>query len=139
MPLVVDASVALAWVLPDESSAYAEAVLAVVERDGLRVPELWPREIANGLAVAHLRKRITSTDEGAFLTALSHLSIDVEETHSALTVIREGTAAAMRYGLTAYDAAYLDLAARERLTLATLDEAMRKAAEQSGIAVFQPR
>ena len=53
--LVVDASVALAWALPDESSAYGEAVLAVVEQDGLHVPELWAREIANGLAVAYLR------------------------------------------------------------------------------------
>ena len=137
MPLVVDASVALAWALPDESSPYADAVLAVVEREGLRVPELWAREIANGLAVAYLRKRITSTDEKAFLAALSHLSIEVEETSAALTVIHDGTAAAMRYGLTAYDAAYVDLAARERLTLATLDTAMRKAAEQSGVTVFR--
>ncbi len=73
MPLVVDASVARAWALPDEGGAYADAVLAVVERDGLRLPELWAREIANGLAVAYLRKRITSVDERAFLTALSHL------------------------------------------------------------------
>jgi predicted nucleic acid-binding protein len=113
MPLVVDASVALAWALPDESSAYADPALAVVERDGLRVPELWAREVANGLAVAYLRKRITSADEKAFLAALSHLSSDVEEAASALAVVRDGTAAAMRYGLTAYDAAYLELASRE--------------------------
>jgi predicted nucleic acid-binding protein len=137
MPLVVDASVALAWALPDESSPYADAVLAVVEQEGLRVPDLWAREIANGLAVAYLRKRITSTDEKAFLAALSRLSIEVEETSAALTVIRDGTAAALRYGLTAYDAAYVDLAARERLTLATLDTAMRKAAEQSGVTIFR--
>ena len=137
MPLVVDASVALAWALPDESSPYADAVLAVVEQEGLRVPDLWAREIANGLAVAYLRKRITSSDEKAFLAALSHLRIEVEETSAALTVIRDGTAAALRYGLTAYDAAYVDLAARERLTLATLDTAMRKAAEQSGVTIFR--
>jgi predicted nucleic acid-binding protein len=137
MPLVVDASVALAWALPDESSAYADAVLAVVEREGLRVPELWTREVANGLAAAYLRKRITSADETAFLAALSHLNIEVEEAAYALTVVRDGTAAAMRYSLTAYDAAYLDLASRERLTLATLDTAMRKAAEQSGITLFR--
>jgi predicted nucleic acid-binding protein len=137
MTLVVDASVALAWGLPDESSAYADAVLAVVEMDGLRVPELWAREVANGLALAYRRNRITSADERAFLAALSHLRIDVEETDSALAVVRDGTAAAMRYGLTAYDAAYVDLAARERLTLATLDGAMRKAAEQSEIAIFR--
>ena len=137
MPLVVDASVALAWALPDESSAYADAVLAVVERNGLRVPELWSREIANGLAVAYLRKRIASADENDFLLALSYLSIDVEEPVPAVTAIRNGTAAAMRYGLTPYDAAYLDLASRERLTLATLDTAMRKAAEQAGITIFR--
>ena len=137
MPLVVDASVALAWALPDESSAYADAVLAVVEHEGLRVPELWAREIANGLAVAYLRKRITPADERAFLTALSRLSIEVEATSAALTVIRDGTAAAIRYNLTAYDAAYVDLAARERLTLAALDTAMRNAAEQSGITIFR--
>ena len=137
MPLVVDASVALAWALPDESSAYADAVLAVAAVDGLRVPDLWAREVANGLAVAYLRKRITPADEKAFLAALSHLSIDVEQSAIALTVVRDGTAAAMRYGLTAYDAAYLDLAMRENLTLATLDTAMRKAAEQSGITIFQ--
>jgi predicted nucleic acid-binding protein len=128
--------VALAWALPDESNAYADAVLAAVEKEGLRVPELWAREIANGLAVAYLRKRITSTDEKAFLAALSHLRIEVEQASAALAVIRDGTAAALRYGLTAYDAAYVDLAARERLTLATLDTAMRKAAEQSGITIF---
>jgi predicted nucleic acid-binding protein len=137
MPLVVDASVALAWALPDESSAYADAVLAVVEQEGLRVPELWAREIANGLAVAYLRKRITSADERAFLAALSHLVIDVAQASAALTVIRDGTAAAIRYGLTAYDAAYVDLASREKLILATLDTAMRKAAEQSGITIFR--
>jgi predicted nucleic acid-binding protein len=136
MPLVVDASVALSWALPDESSDYADAVLSVVERDGLRVPELWAREIANGLAVAYLRKRITSSDEQAFLAALSHLTIDVEQAASALTVVRNGTAAAMRYGLTAYDAAYLDLASRERLTLATLDTLMCKAAKQFGVTIF---
>src|SRR5580693_3830556 len=125
MPLVVDASVALAWALPDEGSAYADAVLAVVEREGLRVPDLWAREIANGLAVGYRRKRITSAEEKAFLAALSRLSIDVEASGDALIAICGGTAAAMHYGLTAYDAAYVDLASREKLTLATLDTAMQ--------------
>jgi predicted nucleic acid-binding protein len=137
MALVVDASIALAWGLPDESSTYAAAVLAVVEREGLRVPSLWPREIANGLAVAYRRGRITSADERAFLSALAHLYMEVEESIAPIAIIRDATAAAMRYGLTAYDAAYVDLAARERLTLATLDASMRQAAQQSGIAVFQ--
>jgi predicted nucleic acid-binding protein len=139
MPLVVDASVALSWALPDESSAYADALLAVVERDGVRVPELWAREIANGLAVAYRRKRITSDDERVFLAALSRLSISVEQAPSATIAIRDGTAAAIRYGLTAYDAAYVDLASREGLTLATLDAAMRRAAQESRVAIFIPK
>lgn len=137
MTLVAGASIALAWASPDESSAYADAVSAIVEQEGLRVPELWAREIANGFAVAYLRKRITA-DEQAFLAALSYLRIDAEEATSALTVIRDGTAAATRYGLTAYDAAYVDLASREGLTLATLDTQMRKAAEQAGVEIFKP-
>lgn len=139
MPLVVDASVALAWALPDESSDYADAVLIAVEREGLRVPELWAREIANGLTVAYLRKRITSSDEATFLKALANLRIEVEEASAAVTAIRDGTAAAARYGLTAYDAAYVDLASREGLTLATLDTAMRKAAEEAGVAIFRQK
>jgi predicted nucleic acid-binding protein len=111
--------------------------LAIVEQDGLHVPELWAREIANGLALAYLRKRITAADEKAFLAALSHLIIGVEEM-SPLAVIRDGTAAALRYGLTAYDAAYVDLALRKRLALATLDGPMRKAAEQSGVTIYRP-
>jgi len=135
--LVVDASIALALALPDESNSYADSVLAVVEREGLRVPGLWAREVANGLVVAYRRKRITPADESAFLAALSQLSIDVEELASALAVVRDGTAAAMRYGLTAYDAAYVDLASRESLPLATFDKDMRKAAEQAGITIFR--
>ncbi|MBV9877719.1 MAG: type II toxin-antitoxin system VapC family toxin [Verrucomicrobia bacterium] len=137
MALVVDASIALAWGLLDESSAYADAVLAIVEREGLRVPGLWPREVANGLAVAYRRRRITAADEQAFLAALSHLYIEVEDAGPAVSAIRDATASAMRYGLTAYDAAYVDLAARENLTLATLDASMREAAVQSGLSVFQ--
>lgn len=136
MSFVVDASVALAWALPDETSTYAEAVLAAVEQHGLMVPDLWAREIANGLAMAHKRKRITTADEHAILFALSLLRIDVEDPVGAVDAIRSGTAAAMRFGLTAYDAAYVDLAARKNLSLATLDTAMRKAAEQSGVAIF---
>jgi predicted nucleic acid-binding protein len=134
--LVVDASVVLAWALPDESSTYADAALTVVERDGLHVPELWAREVGNGLVVAHLRNRITSADVDVFLAALARLSIVVEQTVPPLTLIRDATAAAVRYGLTAYDVAYVDLALRKNLALATLDKAMRKAAAQHGVAIF---
>jgi predicted nucleic acid-binding protein len=135
--LVVDASVALAWALPDEISAYADAALAVVETEGLRVPELWPREIANGLAIAYLRKRLTLDVEEKFVAALARLTIDVDQSADALAIIRDGTATARQYGLTAYDAAYVELAVREGLALATLDGRMRDAALKAGVVVFE--
>lgn len=134
--LVVDASVALAWALPDEGSAYADAALSVVESEGLRVPELWPREVANGLAIAYIRKRLTADAEQAFLTALAKLNISVSQSPSALSSIRNGVAWAKRCGLTAYDAAYVELAAREGLMLATLDARMHEAAVKAGVTVF---
>ena len=123
--------------MPDEISAYADAVLAVVETEGVRVPELWPREVANGLAISYIRNRLTPDDEQAFLAALGRLTIDVDQLPNAVEIIRNGTAAASRYGLTAYDAAYVELAAREGLTLATLDERMRNAAVKAGVRVFE--
>lgn len=89
-----------------------------------------------GIAVAYRPMRITSDHERAFLAALSRLNIRVEHVPPATTAIADGTAAAIRYGLTAYDAAYVDLAAREGLTLATLDTAMRRAAHESQITIF---
>jgi predicted nucleic acid-binding protein len=135
--LVVDASIALAWALPDESSAYADAVLAAVENGPMVVPSLWPHEIANGIAVAYMRRRITLADEQTFLAELSRLTIRVDQAE-AVTVIRDGAAAAARFSLAAYDAAYVALALKEALPLATLDRRMQTAAEQAGVAIFNP-
>lgn len=134
MPVVVDASVALAWALPDEGSAYADLVLSIADAEGVMVPDLWPREVANGLAMAFNRGRLTVEDEESFLTALAELSIEVD--HGApLDIIRGGVALAQQYGLTAYDAAYVEVAERERLPLATLDRRMGDAALRAGVRV----
>ena len=133
--LVVDASVALAWALPDEISAYADAVLARVEIEGLHVPELWPHEVANGLAIAFVRQRLTLDQQQMFIDGLARLNIRIEQP-AALDVIRAGAAAARQYGLTAYDAAYVALASRENLLLATLDNRMREAAEKNGVKLI---
>jgi len=136
MAIVVDASVALAWALSDEFSTYADAVLALVEIEGLHVPELWPREVANGLVIACLRQRITVSQEQEFIDGISRSSIKLEQP-DAIQVIRDGTAAARQYGLTAYDAAYVELAARESLRLATLDNRMRGAASKAGVKLVE--
>jgi hypothetical protein len=74
--LVTDASVALAWALPDEISIYADAVLKAVGSGVLHAPEIWPREVANGLVLAVRRGRITTEQRAKFISALQILTIE---------------------------------------------------------------
>jgi predicted nucleic acid-binding protein len=135
--LVVDNSVSLSWCLGDESDVYAAAVLQALATMEARVPCLWPYEVANGLAISERRGRITAAEIGRALADLSALPITVDAAgHSwALT---EVLALSRREGLTAYDAAYLELAMREGLPLATLDQQLREAATRLGVPEFQP-
>jgi predicted nucleic acid-binding protein len=83
-----------------------------------------------------LRQRITVAQEQEFIAGLSRLTIKIEQA-DPLQILREATAAARRYGLTAYDAAYVELASREGLRLATLDSRMRSAAAKAGVVIFE--
>ena len=133
--LVLDASLALSWALPDEASAYSDAILETVARSGASVPALWAHEMANGLLMAQKRKRLTTAQRMSFAEALLRLPIEVE--NSTARAVLDGQAAlAERYGLTAYDAAYLDLALRRGVPLATQDKAMKAAARKAGVVVL---
>lgn len=132
MPVVVDANIALAWVMPDEGSAQTDVLLAHARDDGIVVPTIWTYEMANILALGHLRSRITDrglADAFALLGALPTVAIPDPG-------VEDLAALAHATGLTAYDAAYLWVAAKERLPLATLDRQMRDAAIERGIAVL---
>ena len=135
--LVVDTSLTLAWYLEDEQNAYADAVLgALADREAV-VPPLWPYEVANGLCIAEQRGRTTAPRIQRILALLEPLPIRVdlsahERAHG------EVLALARQEGLTCYDAAYLDLAMREGLPLATLDNQLRTAAARVGVPEFQP-
>ena len=134
--VVVDASVALAWGFPDEGNAYADGVLDGLEGQALVVPELWVLEIVNALLVGERRKRIRQAQVRRFLTLLDGLN--VVENHQAVGNALHGLLPLGReHGLSAYNAAYLDLAIREGLPLATLDESLRKAAKTAGVAIFR--
>ena len=132
MPLVIDASITLAWCLDDEQSEYAEGILKQVSEDSAMVPSLWPIEVANGLLIAERRGRLSPTEIPRLYSLLSALPIQAAEPSldrslgSILTLARS-------QDLTAYDASYLELAMREGLPLATLDESLRAAAEQAGV------
>jgi len=133
--MVVDASVALAWCFPDESSLYAEAVLEALKGNTMWVPSLWAIEVTNGLVVGRRRKRLESSSVRRFLALLDQLPI--LQDHRPLTeTMQTVLPLAEQFGLTAYDAAYLELAARHDAPLATLDDGLQKAARKAGVTLL---
>jgi predicted nucleic acid-binding protein len=132
--LVLDASLALQWFLEDESGReYGLSVLASLSSKRAAVPLLWFYEVGNGLLMAHRRKRITLDQIDGFLTRLKALPIDSAQ--QAPGEILDLPALAQKHSLTNYDAAYLALAMRFNLPLATTDTDLRKAAAAAGVAM----
>lgn len=132
MPFVLDCSVALAWVFPDESSPELDRLQDSLESDFAIVPAHWSLEFANALLMARRRGRISVAQMKTTLAWIGELSVEVDDRtfaqglNSTLTL-------ADKYGLTSYDAAYLELAIRSGFPLATLDKALKAAAVRSGI------
>jgi predicted nucleic acid-binding protein len=125
--LVLDASMTLGWYFEDEHTKAGDAVLDKVTQDGAMVSALWRYEVANGLQTAVRRKRIDAAYRDASLAELRLLPIMVDRTGE--DVVWTATLGfAGRFGLTIYDAAYLELAHRQGLPLATADRALRAAA-----------
>lgn len=131
MSLVLDSSLTLAWCFEDERTASAESLLRQVAKAGAVVPSLWRLEVANGLQMAVRRRRITPEYRDASLADFAALpiSIDPDTDHHAWA---ETLHLADRLRLTTYDAAYLELARRRTLPLATLDQLLRVAAMTVG-------
>ncbi|MHB1361418.1 MAG: type II toxin-antitoxin system VapC family toxin [Thermoleophilia bacterium] len=135
MPFVLDCSVTLAWMLPDEDEHRVAALLERLATGGAIVPEVWPLEVANALLVAQRRRRLKEKDIERALRDLAALPISVDqETHqhalgATLSLARE-------YKLSSYDAAYLELARRIRQPLATLDKKLRSACRVAGIELL---
>lgn len=136
--VVVDASLTLAWALPDEASAYTDAILRFVASSKACVPDLWAHEVANGLIMAQRHGRITAAQRALFIEELLKLPIEVVRA-PVRTVLELQAELAGRYSLTVYDAAYLDLALRKGLHLATQDKALLAAAAKAGIAIAKAR
>jgi predicted nucleic acid-binding protein len=134
MSLVIDSSMTLAWYFEDEKTEASLGVLDRVAETGAVVPVLWRLEVASGLQVAVRRRRITTAYRDASLSDLRALviAVDPQTDHFAWTATLE---LSDRYGLTPYDAAYLELALRRTLPLATLDRELLAACKAAGIAV----
>ena len=132
MPFVLDASLALAWHFEDEVSEYADRVLDRLEEDQAVVPSLWALEIANALVVAERRGRLSPADVARAAELFLEVPISFHEV-APQSVLGPVLDLARAHGITAYDAAYLELAMREGLPIATQDKALRTAAEQVGV------
>lgn len=132
---VLDASVALAWGLEDESNAYTDAVLDAMEHREAIVPCIWPLEVSNALLVAERRGRVTRAMITGFLEHLWSLPIVVEQCDPR-RIFGQVLLLAREQGLSVYDATYLDLALRMGLPLATQDDALRAAASRVGVEIF---
>ena len=132
MSLVLDSSATLAWVSSDETTDPIRRLFDAVADDGAVVPALWRLEIANSLTVAVRRGRIDANFRRAVLSDLALLDITTDD-HTDVHAWGETLSVADRFQLTVYDAAYLELAQRRNLPLATLDRELRVAAKSLGL------
>lgn len=126
---IADASVGLAWVVPAQASAATDQLLDnVAGGRPLVVPSLWPFEVANALLVLLRRKRILAEERRQALDALGHLPLVVDD-EGPRVAFRRISELAAEHGLSIYDAAYLELALRRALPLASRDDALGEAAD----------
>jgi predicted nucleic acid-binding protein len=135
MDWVLDSSTALALALPDETSEQADRFFGrITSRSVLWVPALWWYEMANVLLGAQRRKRLTERDRMRLIELYRMLPIQTDIVLDSDAMHRFQTLA-MEYELSAYDAAYLELAQRKGLGLATLDQRLHSAALRAGVKV----
>ena len=136
MPIVLDCSTTMGWCFDDEASRFADRALnALQETEGL-VPSIWTLEVINVLLVAERHGRLTEAGTMRFLDLLGDLPIRVEE-RDASVAFGSSLACGRRFGLTSYEAAYLDLAMRTGTPLATSDRKLRKACRGAGVELFR--
>jgi predicted nucleic acid-binding protein len=138
MAFVVDASVALAWCFDDEESPYASHALALLKVGEGFAPSIWPLEIANALRSAEQRGRIDEREVPSATRLLAALPIKVE-TLGLDRTLSHVLPLARAAELSAYDAAYVDLALRMNLPLATADDFLAHAAVAAGADLLGDR
>ena len=135
---VLDASIAISWCFPGdpaEDTSYSRHILNELAANDAVVPEIWAFEIANAMFVScNRRSRITEQQIREFLALLKSLPIRVEPQSVWANVELESLARSQ--DLSAYDAAYLSLARRTGLSLATSDATLRKSASAMGISIL---
>lgn len=130
---VLDASVAVAWCFEDEATKFTEGVLDLISAGAeALVPSIWPLEVANALLAGERRQRIALAKVTALLFRIAGLPISVRQSDSR-RAFEQILPMARQHGLSQYDAAYLELAVREGLALATLDGDLQRVAKAMGV------
>jgi len=133
--LILDCSMAMAWCFADESTPETVGIQDRLATEAAVVPAHWFLEIANVLAMAEKRKRISVDDSVQFVQLLCCLDIQVDE-EASRRAFDHILPLCRNHGLTSYDAAYLDLVLRRQVPLASLDDALRQAATSLGMQVL---
>jgi predicted nucleic acid-binding protein len=132
MPFVVDASITACWAFRDEDHPRSDLALAKLRSDEALAPVLWWFEVRNILVANERRKRLAQTDTADFLRELARLPITLDRTPEESEILRLARA----HGLSVYDAAYLELAQRHRVELATLDGDLMDAARAEAVGLL---
>lgn len=135
MRFVLDCSVTMAWCFEDEADRYSDRVLASLSGASAIVPGRWPLEVANVLVVSERRGRLRREDGERFLEHLAGFPVVVDP---VVPGAGELLAVARAHRLSAYDAAYLHLAARTHLPLATRDRTLRAVARAARVGSYAP-
>lgn len=134
---VLDPSATLAWCFGDEATAGSMALLDRMEDGDIAfVPGIWGLEIANILAMAERRQWLTAAGSAEFIALLAGIGLRLDDA-SPERALHDILALARQEGLSSYDAAYLDLAMRRDLPLATRDHALADAAKRQGVTVIR--
>lgn len=133
--MVIDCSVTMCWCFPNENDPYARELLKSLPARQVFVPGFWPLEVANSLLVGERRQRLEEADIVEFVGLLASLPIHIDPETSERAP-REILNLARAQRLSSYDAAYLELAMRRGLPLATLDRELRSAAAAVGVQLY---
>ncbi len=132
MPFVLDNSVVCGWFLENQATPYSDAIAERLRDDRAVAPALWELEFSNVLRTACLRQRLTAEAAQRVIAQIVSLPIDVDRQPVPAS---ELLALALRFGLSTYDAAYLELALRLQLPVATGDGPLRAAALAAGVGI----
>ena len=135
MPFILDNSIVCGWFLENQATPYSDSIIERLRDDRAAVPALWELDFTNVLRTACLRQRMTAQAAQRVIAQMVSLPIDVDRQPVPASEI---LALALRFGLSSYDAAYLELALRLQLPLATGDGPLRAAALAAGLGLAGP-